>query len=394
MQPFERIVVLVADSVGIGEMPDAAAFGDEGSDTLGHLAARRPLELPNLVRWGLGNIRPLEHLPPSPEPAASFGRMALAGAGKDTTSGHWEMMGVILEEPFPTYPDGFPPEVMQRFEAAIGRGSLGNVAASGTEIIERLGEEHLRTAKPIVYTSADSVFQIAAHEEVIPIGELYRICETARGILEGRHQVGRVIARPFVGRPGSFQRTARRKDYAIPPPIDTVLDRLQARGVPVTAIGKIASIYCHRGVDRELKTAGNPATAETTLEVLSEGGEGLVFANFVDFDMLYGHRNDPEGYSRALEEFDQDLGRIEAALDSKDLLVVVSDHGCDPTTPSTDHTREYALLLAFAPSQPKGRDLGTRGTLADLGATIAENFGVDSPAGTSFLEKVAPASFR
>ncbi len=389
MTTFQRIIILVLDSVGVGAMPDAARFGDEGSDTLGHVAAWRPLQIPNLSRWGIGNIRPLEGIPVSAAPAASFGKMTLAGQGKDTTSGHWEMMGVVLDRPFPTYPRGFPPEVIEPFERAIGRGTLGNVAASGTEIIRQLGREHLRTGKPIVYTSADSVFQIAAHESVIPVAELYRICEIARGQLRGEHQVGRVIARPFIGEPDNFVRTPRRKDYAIPPPVPTVLDRLQEKQVPVIAIGKIASIYCHRGVDRELKSSDNRATARATREAMEQTPRGLIFANFVDFDMLYGHRNDVEGYARALEEFDQELERIEDGLEPRDLVVLVSDHGCDPTTPSTDHSREYALLLAYSPSRPgPGADLGTRTSLADLGASVAENFGVSRAVGTSFLDEL------
>lgn len=389
MRSFRRIAVLVLDSVGVGAMPDAAEFGDAGSDTLGHIAESRLLRIPNLQALGIGNIRPLRNVPPARPAAGAYGRMTLASRGKDTTSGHWEMMGLILQKPFPVYPEGFPPEVIGPFERAVGRRVLGNVPASGTEIIQRLGQEHLRSGRPIVYTSADSVFQIAAHEEAIPIEELYRICETARGLLQGEHRVGRVIARPFAGRPGAFVRTERRKDYAVPPFIPTVLDRLHEKGVPVTALGKIASIYCGRGVKRELKTKNNRDTAEQTISVLRDGVEGLIFANFVDFDTLYGHRNDVEGYARALEEFDELLPRITTCLGDGDLLVMVSDHGCDPTTPSTDHSREYALLLACGPLVAGGRHLGTRRTLADVGATVAENFQVATPAGDSFLSELA-----
>ncbi|MFQ5929738.1 MAG: phosphopentomutase [Acidobacteriota bacterium] len=388
MKKFRRILILVLDSVGVGEMPDAARFGDEGSDTLGHVAESRPLKIPNLQRLGIGNIRPLSDIPPAHPALGNFGKAALASNGKDTTSGHWEMMGLIPERPFPTYPAGFPRSIIEQFERAIGRKTLGNYPASGTEIIRELGEEHLKTGKPIVYTSADSVFQIAAHEEVIATGELYRICETARRILQGKHQVGRVIARPFVGSPGSFVRTERRKDYAIPPHAPTVLDRLRESNVPVIAVGKIASIYCHRGIHRELKTKNNRDTALTTIQAMDEFSEGLIFSNFVDFDMLYGHRNNIEGYAQALEEFDRVLGEIMAKLDDADLLILTSDHGCDPTTASTDHSREYALLLTFSSSSPGNLDLGTRKSLADIGATVAENFGIPSPAGTSFLNGV------
>lgn len=387
---FERVIILVLDSVGVGAMPDAEEFGDAGSDTLGHVAEFRPLLVPNLARWGIGNIRPLEGVLPVSVPLAAHGKMGLASRGKDTTSGHWEMMGLVLEQPFRTYPDGFPAEVIEPFEEAIGRKCLGNVPASGTEIIARLGDEHLRTGKPIVYTSADSVFQVAAHENVIPVDELYRICRIARELLDGEHRVGRVIARPFTGSPGEFVRdSARRKDYAVPPFTPTVLDHLQAAGVPVIAIGKIASIYCNRGVDEERKTGSNPETAAATLSAMEDLAAGLIFANFVDFDMLYGHRNNPEGYAAALEEFDRDLARVESKLRRDDLIILVSDHGCDPTTASTDHSREYALLLAHSPSQSRpGENLGTRDSLADVGATVAENFEVESPAGSSFLTRI------
>lgn len=383
---FRRILLLVLDSVGVGEMPDAEDFGDRGSDTLGHVAASRPLDIPHLKHLGIGNIRPLSNIPPADPAAGSFGRATLASPGKDTTSGHWEMMGLILERPFPVYPSGFPPEVLEPFEKAIGRKVLGNYPASGTEIIQELGEEHVKTGRPILYTSADSVFQVAAHEEVIPLEALYRICEIARQILRGKHEVGRVIARPFIGKPGSFSRTERRKDFAVPPYKPTVLDRLYERGIGVTAIGKIASIYCHRGISRELKTKNNSHTATTTLEAIRRFPEGLIFTNFVDFDMLYGHRNDVEGYARALEEFDKTLAAILEALNEDDLLIVTSDHGCDPATESTDHSREYALLLTYGRKALGNQDLGTRKTLADIGATVAENFRTVSPAGESFLQ--------
>ncbi|HSR52023.1 MAG TPA: phosphopentomutase [Acidobacteriota bacterium] len=385
-QPFRRIIIGVLDSVGVGEMPDAVDFGDAGSDTLGHVAESRPLEIPRLARLGIGNIRPLPHVPPADPARGCYGKAALASRGKDTTSGHWEMMGLILQEPFPTYlENGFPDEVILPFQQAIGREILGNKAASGTEIIAELGRQHMETGRPIVYTSADSVFQIAAHEDVIPVEELYRICQTARQLLQGEHQVGRVIARPFIGTPGHFERTERRKDYAIEPFRPTVLDHLKEAAVAVVTVGKIASVFCYRGTGREIKTGGNAATTRETLGAIGDTPEGLIFSNWVDFDMLYGHRNNVEGYARALEEFDRDLGPLQEGLGDNDLLVLTSDHGCDPSTESTDHSREYAFILAFSPALEGGADLGTRASLADIGATVAENFGVPAPAGKSFL---------
>jgi len=383
---FRRVFLIVLDSVGIGAMPDWREFGDEmPGDTLGHCAERRPLRLPNLERLGIANIRPFAHLRAAEAPAASYGRCALASPGKDTTTGHWELAGIILKKPFPLYPNGFPPELIREFERRIGRGTLGNKPASGTEIIRELGEEHMKTGKPIVYTSADSVFQVAAHEEVIPLGELYRICEIARDLLRGEHEVGRVIARPFIGSPGAFVRTANRHDYAVPPPQGMLLDRLAGRGVPVISIGKIADIFLGRGIAHSLKTKNNADGMEKILAAAREFPEGLVFANLVDFDMLYGHRNDPEGYSRALEEVDAWLPSLETSLAPDDLVILTADHGCDPVTPSTDHNREYVPLLAFGPRVRRGANLGTRASLADIGQTIAANFGAAAPAGESFL---------
>ncbi|HLV02265.1 MAG TPA: phosphopentomutase, partial [Acidobacteriota bacterium] len=360
---FKRSLLLILDSVGVGAMPDAADFGDQGSDTLGHLAASRLLNLPNMSRLGLGNIRPLQDIPPVDRPIGFFGKAALASRGKDTTSGHWEMMGIILDHPFPTYPDGFPDEIVSAFEKAIGRKVIGNYPASGTEIVQDLGEEHIRTGSPILYTSADSVFQLAAHIDVIPLAELYRFCQLARDLLQGEHQVGRVIARPFRGRPSHFERTTDRKDFAIPPPSPTVLDALDQAEIPVIAIGKIGSIYCQRGITTELESRDNRHTFSQTMQVVEELDEGLVFANFIDFDMLYGHRNDPAGYADALEEFDRMLERLLERLRQDDLLILASDHGCDPTTPSTDHSREYALLLCCSPACQPGHSLGTRESL-------------------------------
>jgi phosphopentomutase len=386
---FTRVLLLVLDSAGIGAMPDWAAFLDpEPGDTLGHLAARRPLALPNLQRLGLANIRPLDHLPPAPAPLASFGRCALASPGKDTTTGHWELAGILLDRPFPLYPAGFPPEIIDPFIARTGRGVLGNKTASGTEIIRELGENHLQSGDLIVYTSADSVFQIAAHEEKVPLDELYRCCEIARDLLRGEHEVGRVIARPFIGALGAFTRTANRHDYAVPPPPGMLLDRLAEAGHPVISVGKIADVFLNRGVAASYKTKSNAEGMQRTLEALRNHPEGLIFVNLVDFDMLYGHRNDPEGYSRALEAVDLWIPGLLAALGPGDLLLITADHGCDPTTASTDHTREYVPLLAFSPSLQDPGSLGDRASLADIGQTIARNFGLQVPGGASFLDQL------
>jgi phosphopentomutase len=385
---FDRVVWIVLDSVGIGEMPDASEYGDAGSDTLGNIARIRPLRLPNLTRLGLANIRPLDGMQRVDNPEGSFGCCALASPGKDTTTGHWEMVGIHLEKPFPLYPHGFPPDVMNEFERRIGRRALGNKPASGTEIIKELGEEHMRTGSPIVYTSADSVFQVAAHEEVIPLSELYNICETARDILRGPHEVGRVIARPFVGSPGAFQRTANRHDYAVPPPRGMLLDQLESRKVPVFSVGKIIDIFLARGIGRYEKTKSNADGMAKTLAAMEESDRGLIFTNLVDFDMLYGHRNDVEGYARALEEVDAWLPELRNALREGDLLIFTADHGCDPTTPSTDHSREYTPLLVWGRRARAGVNLGTRSTLADIGQTVAENFGTSILKGTSFLGEI------
>ena len=386
---FQRIVWIVLDSVGIGEMPDAAAYGDAGSDTLSNLARRRALHLPNLCRWGLGNIKPLGGLPPTAEPVAAYGRCALASPGKDTTTGHWEMAGIHLERPFPLFPHGFPAEVMNEFERRVGRHTLGNKPASGTVIIQELGEEHMRTGSPIVYTSADSVFQIAAHEDVIPLFELYKMCEAAREILRGPYEVGRVIARPFTGSPGSFTRTTNRHDYAVPPPKGMLLDKLQAAGVKVSSIGKIFDVFLGRGIGDHEKTTGNADGMAKALAAMDDQKEGLIFANLVDFDQLYGHRNDVEGYAKALEEVDLWLPLLEHKMAPGDLAILTADHGCDPTTPSTDHSREYVPLLVYGPSARHGVNLGTRSTLSDIGQTVAENFGTSIVKGTSFLREIA-----
>lgn len=387
---FERILLIVLDSVGIGPMPDWASFGDdEPSDTLGNCARLRPLALPNLCRLGLANIRPFAHLAPAEAPLGAYGRCALASPGKDTTTGHWEIAGVILDKPFPLYPGGFPPGIIEPFMARTGRGVLGNKPASGTEIIKELGEQHMRSGDLIVYTSADSVFQIAAHEEVVPLEELYRACETARALLTGPHEVGRVIARPFVGKPGAFTRTANRHDYAVPPPPGMLLDRLEEAGVPAVSVGKIADVFLNRGISQSYKTKSNEEGMRLTIEALKAHARGLIFVNLVDFDMLYGHRNDPEGYSRALEAVDRWIPELLAALTPGDLLIFTADHGCDPTTPSTDHSREYVPLLAFSPALKGGADLGTRASLADIGQTVAANYGLRLARGESFLAPLA-----
>ena len=387
---FRRIVLLVLDSVGAGEAPDAAAYGDEGSDTLGNIARQRLLKLPNFRRLGLANLKSLSGIEPAELPAACFGRCNPASPGKDTTTGHWEMAGILLEKQFPTYPHGFPEEVMEEFSRLTGHGWLGNVAASGTEIIEELGGEHLRTGRPIIYTSADSVFQIAAHEEVVPLEEIYRICEIARSALGGRHEVGRVIARPFLGNPGTFRRTENRRDYAVPPPAGMLLDLLAERSVPVYSIGKIKDVFLGRGISGYTKTKNNADGMRTTLHALDMQKDGLIFINLVDFDQQYGHRNDVEGYAKALEEVDGWLPHLEACLTREDLVLITADHGCDPTTPSTDHSRDGVPLLAFGPWTRQGGDLGVRESLADIGQTVAENFGVRLTHGKSFLQTVAP----
>lgn len=387
---FARICLMVLDSAGIGEMPDAGDWGDAGADTLGHILESRKVSLPNLQRLGLGNIRPLAGLPPVPAPIGSFGKCTLKSNGKDTTTGHWEMAGIVLEKAFPTYPNGFPPRIIDEFvaEAAVP-GVLGNIPASGTEIIKQLGEEHVQTGKPIVYTSADSVFQIAAHEEIIPVDRLYEICEVARRILDGEDRVGRVIARPFLGSTAAdFKRTENRHDYAVPPP-SNLLPLLKENGLDVVCIGKIASIYDSVGVTEDLTAKNNEQTIDQTIKALNAESRGLIFSNLVDFDMLYGHRRDTEGYARALEHFDSRLPEIFAAMRDDDLLILTADHGNDPTAPGSDHTREYAPLLAYGKSANAGVDLGTRGSLADIGKSIAENFQVSMNAGESFLDLIS-----
>jgi phosphopentomutase len=394
---FTRVILLVIDSAGIGELPDAAAYGDEGSNTLGHIAAHVGLALPFLRSLGLGRLTALDQTAAAPDdvPRGAFGRMAEASPGKDSVTGHWELAGVVLSRAFPTFPHGFPPDVIATFEARIGRGTLGNVVASGTEIIDRLGDEHVRTGKPIVYTSADSVFQVAAHEEVIPIAEQYRICEAAFDLVGRGMGVGRVIARPFVGARGSYRRTANRHDYALEPSGTTLLDALSAAGHAVVSIGKVRDLFAGRGITRAVPTTSDADGIAALGRVLDELPAGLVFVNLVDSDTLYGHRNDVAGYAANLERIDAGLADVSTKLRADDLLVVTADHGNDPATPSTDHSREYVPLLLAGARVRAGCDLGTRATFADLGQTIADNFGV-APLehGTSFLTDVADGAPR
>jgi phosphopentomutase len=387
----QKVAVIVCDSLGVGAAPDAADYGDLGSDTVGHTAAALGgLSLPTLGAWGLGRLTEVAGVPPVDPGAALVARMAERSAGKDTTTGHWEMMGVVLDKPFPTYPDGFPAEVIDAFAAAIGRQVLGNRPASGTEIIKELGAEHLATGNPIVYTSADSVFQIATHKRVVPLEQLYAWCETARELLTGVHAVGRVIARPFDGEPGSFARTKERRDYALPPPGRTVLEAVQKGGVRTLGVGKIEDIFSRQGLDGSDHTGDNATSLDATVRFLREAsGPTLVFTNLVDFDMVYGHRRDVEGYGRCLEELDRRLPEVVGELGGSDWLFLTADHGCDPTAPGTDHTREHTPMVAFSPGGTAGVRLPDRDTFADLGATVADLFGIErSGSGRSFAAEL------
>jgi phosphopentomutase len=384
-----RVILIVLDSVGIGELPDAAAYGDQGSNTLGNISAHVRLHLPTLTQLGLSRLVGLRDQPAPPvAPMAAYGRMREASPGKDSVTGHWELMGLVLEQPFPTFPDGFPPDVIAAFEARIGRPSMANVVGSGTEIMDRFGAEHMRTGHPIVYTSADSVFQILAHEDIIPIEEQYAMCRAAYALVVDGMGVGRVIARPFVGTPGAFRRTANRHDFAAPPPAETLLDRLVAARVPVHAVGKIHDLFAGRGTSTTQPTASDDEGMDAIEARLAIREPGLVFANLVDFDTQYGHRNDVAGYARNLERFDARLAELLPRLQPDDLLVITADHGNDPTTPSTDHSREYVPLLALgAGARPV--PLGDRATFADLGQTLADVFGVGPLAhGTSFRREL------
>jgi phosphopentomutase len=386
---FNRAIVIVMDSVGIGELPDAGAYGDEGSNTVGNIAKQIPLRIPTLRSLGFDRLVSIGGAPTTAAPRAATGRMAEASAGKDSVTGHWEMMGVVLDRAFPTFPNGFPPDVIREFSQRTGRGVLGNKAASGTTIIDELGPEHMNTGAFIVYTSADSVFQIAAHEEIVPLAELYRACEIAYGLVGEGMGVGRVIARPFVGSPGQFKRTANRHDYALPPAGETLLDRVKASGKQVVAIGKIEDLFAGRGITRAIHTSSDEEGMDVVEREMADVNRGLIFTNLVDFDTQYGHRNDVAGYAANLERFDARLARVLPMLKTDDLLVVTADHGNDPTTPSTDHAREYVPLLVTGERVRPAVDLGTRRTFADLGQTLADVFGVGRlPHGTSFLREI------
>lgn len=387
--PFSRVILIVMDSVGIGELPDAAAYGDEGSNTVGNIARVIPLKVPTLRSFGLGQLVKLDDAAP-PAIAASFGRMAEQSPGKDSVTGHWEMAGLVLDRPFPVFPHGFPPHLIEAFEARIGRASLANKAASGTEIIDELGAEHVATGRPIVYTSADSVFQIAAHEAVVPIAQLYEWCEIAYELAGKGMGIGRVIARPFAGAAGAWARTANRRDYALTPHAPTLLDRLKDAGVPVMAVGKIQDLFAGRGIWGAVHTASDDEGMDAIQHEAGTLERGLIFANLVDFDTLFGHRNDVEGYAANLERFDARLTKLLPLLHADDLLLVTADHGNDPTTPSTDHSREYVPVFAWGEQVKRGTDIGTRTTFADLGQTIADVFGVGPlEHGSSFLRQIA-----
>jgi len=385
---INRILLIVLDSVGCGDAPDAAAYGDQGSNTLSNLSkAINGVNLPHLESLGLGKLTDILGVSPVKAAKGVYGRLTEVSAGKDTTTGHWELGGIVLQQPFPTYPNGFPKDVMSAFEAKIGHETLGNYPASGTEIIKELGEEHLKTHKPIIYTSADSVFQIAAHEDIFPIDELYQMCEIAREMLTGEHAVGRVIARPFVGSPGNFKRTEKRKDFSLEPTSDTILDVLKSSGLEVAGVGKIEDIFAHRGLTMSDHTGNNMAGVDAILSYLNQDFPGLIFANLVDFDALYGHRNNPRGYADALEAFDQRLPEIFEAMKSTDILIITADHGNDPTTPSTDHSRERVPILIYGNSIKEDFNLGTRESFADVTATIGDILKVEwNGLGTSFAK--------
>lgn len=390
MEKIERVFVIVLDSVGIGELPDATDYGDKGANTLANLADEiSGLSLENLEKMGLGKIHPIKGIDADIVASGSYGKMAAKSSGKDTTTGHWELAGLILEKAFPTYSEGFPPEVIDKFTKAIGRDILANIPASGTKIIEEFGEEHMRTGKPIVYTSADSVFQIAAHEKVIPVEELYEICKKARGILKDEHAVGRVIARPFRGEPGSFYRTDNREDFSLKPFKDTILDKVKNAGQSVYAVGKIIDIFAGRGISKSNHTVANMDSLDAMLDYMDELKNGLLFVNLVEFDMIYGHRRDVEGYANALKDFDRRLVEIMSKMQENDVLFITADHGCDPTYEGTDHTREYVPILAYGDKIRRDINIGVRETFADLAATIADLLAVEKPlAGESFAENI------
>lgn len=387
---IERVIVIVLDGVGVGELPDAADYGDMGSNSVGNTArVLGGLDLPNLQKLGLGNIIEILGVPPAQPAQGAYGKMAEISAGKDSVTGHWELMGIWSQRPMPTYPHGFPADLLDEFTRRTGYGVIGNKPASGTEIIKELGEEHLKTGKLIVYTSADSVFQIAAHEELVPLEELYRVCRIAREMLTGEHAVGRVIARPFRGEPGNFWRTPNRHDFPLLPPRPTVMMRLVEAGYDVAAVGKIDDLFGNTGITLNKHTTNNYDSLNALLEFMPERFKGMIFANLIEYDMIYGHRNDPQGYAGALRAFDDRIPEIRAAMRPTDIVIIAADHGVDPTTPSTDHSREYVPLLVFGDAVRAGVNLGTRRTYADVAATISEIFGLPAPEiGTSFLAEI------
>lgn len=386
----KRAILIVLDSVGVGELPDAATYGDTGSNTLGNISKKLGgINLPNMQKIGLGNINGIEGIIKESNPTGAFGKSSELSKGKDTITGHWEIAGVVLKEPLNTYPNGFPKEIMDEFESKIGTKTLGNTVASGTEIIKELGEEHEKTGYPIIYTSADSVFQIAAHEEVIPLERLYEMCKIAREMLVGDKTVGRVIARPFIGKPGNYTRTANRHDYALDAPGKTILEYINESGKSVMAVGKIEDIYNKKGVTDSVHINGNMDGVDKTLDFMKENKEGLVFTNLVDFDMKFGHRNDPEGYGKALEEFDARVPEIISNMNEDDVLIITADHGCDPTTESTDHSREYIPVLVYGKGVKSGVNIGVRNSFCDIGKTVLELLNVENDlAGTSFAKEI------
>lgn len=386
---IERVIWIILDSVGIGELPDAAQFGDEGSNTLENIAKVTKLDLPNLYRLGLGNIDGVKHLEKVTNPEGIYGKMAEMSNGKDTTIGHWEMTGVYSPNPLPTYPNGFPREIIEPFEEQTGRKILANKPASGTQIIDELGEEHMNTGKLIVYTSADSVFQIAAHEEIVPIEELYRYCDIARALLVGEHAVARVIARPFVGKPGSFKRTSNRRDFSLLPPHKTILDLMKDAGHSVIGIGKIEDIFCGQGLTEAIHTKDNMDGVDQTLKYMKQNKKGLIFTNLVEFDSSWGHRNDVQAYAKGLMDFDKRLVEIMNEMNDTDILFINADHGCDPTTESTDHSREYVPFIAWGKALKEGVNIGVRKTFADVGQTITDIFELQKlPIGESFYKDI------
>ncbi len=383
---MKRVILILLDGVGVGELPDAEEYNDKGTNTLSNLSkAYGRLCLPTLENLGLGNITDIRGVKPLKQTRGAYGKMAEKSKGKDSTTGHWEIAGIILHKPFPTYPDGFPKEMIKKFENVIGKKTIGGYPASGTEIIKKLGQEHLKTGAPIIYTSADSVFQIAAHKDIIPLDQLYNLCEIARTLFPA---IGRVIARPFIGTPHSFKRTTERKDFSLAPPEPTLLDCLKEKELPVTLIGKIDNIFAMKGYTQAIHTRDNKDGRNKILKVMKDQNSGLIFINLIDFDMLWGHRNDVQGFARGMEDFDRWLPSCLEMIKEEDILFITADHGTDPTTPSTDHSREYVPVLAVGPKVKKGINLGTRDSFSDLGATIADYFGITLKNGKSFLDAI------